>query len=205
MNEARQRVYDRLALSNERWQRRQMSRMLATAVAFLSVCWFVMGVRAQTCDLTLDKSPEVKGLRLGMSEKEAAAVIRNPFVPDMMEPKYLNAISLGKEKLSGFNGVDILRVKAFDGRLSHIEINYDVEWQDGREFIDNFAPKLGLPLKGWQMDIMGKSGTLECTGFTIKLDAFYKGRLVLMDTDVPKRIAELKRQYEDDKKKAIKP
>jgi len=155
------------------------------------------------CGLTIAQSPTVRGLRLGMPEADAARLVRQEFRPWPTDPVYLRGLPfLVPPRIGGFEGVELMTLASFDGKLSRIEIKYDIDWKDIGEFVDNFTPKLGVPADAWK--IGSTEATMRCRDFDLRLQII-SNDLQLVDRNVEEQIAKLKAGYEDDKKKAIKP
>lgn len=162
--------------------------------------------KAAKCELTRDKSPTVRGLKLGMTDVEAGAVLNKPFEPVIFKPYIMQASAfipngLGRTK----NEEDFVSVEIFDGRVSRISVNYGgVNWRSDREFVENFSPKLGLPTDAWTFEIY-QGGLMECRDFSIRLSSDVISNLTLVDREAERAIAERKRRDAEQAKKAIKP
>lgn len=140
------------------------------------------------------EAPEVGGLRIGMTENEVMDETGLRFEVDLLEPYLRTARRLG------------LELQTFDDKLYLIRRIYDVNWDSVHEFIENFAPKLGLPSEGWKIGPLKYDARLTCQGFDVHLVASGSySSLSIWDTTVPKEVERLKREIEENKKRAIKP
>lgn len=149
----------------------------------------------EPCEIPIEKAPEVRGLRLGMTEKAAAAEAGVRFEDDLVDRIYLRTVTQRG-----------LQLQAFDDKLYLIRTSYDVKWNGVGEFIANFAPKLGLPKRGWRFGYGEYDARLTCRGFDVELRVLGDAsQMKIWDTSVPKEIERLKREYEEDKKKGIRP
>jgi hypothetical protein len=157
------------------------------------------------CEMNVADAPAIKTLRLGMDENKAAEIVGDRFSQDSTD-KYTRDLRSLTHKAVPFNDVDFVALKSFEDKLYEIRVNYDITWANATEFVDNFAPKLGVARRYWTVDITGLEAKVDCGDFTIRLASLGKTSfLVLTDEAAKRRIASMKTSYEEDKKKAIKP
>lgn len=158
------------------------------------------------CEIDIANSPTVRGLKLGMPESDAALLIRETFKRGGVDPIYYRWAEAATMSRAPFEQIEFVSLESFDRKISEIVIQYDeIKWKNVQEFVDAFAPKMGLPAEGWDVDVYERA-RLKCKGFTVELDALTtRPRLTLHNTDADAKVAGLKAQFEEDKKKAIKP
>jgi hypothetical protein len=144
----------------------------------------VAGQDKEPCMLGLDKSPEIRGLRLGMTISEVRALY-----PVIVEPKersevgestiYIPRSHSFDERLKG---IDSLYLIFFRGRLYHISVDYKepTYWRELTELIKPLA----LPDKGF--------GAVDCHGFSAMVFRHANSqRLTLTDTVAQQKKIEL--------------
>lgn len=137
------------------------------------------------CSLNLSESPDVGGLRLGMSVEQAQALFPSLKVSPADENGVASAIlksgELNRRAESGsyFEGVETVALEFTAGRLSFIRVNYPAtdRWGSSDEFVSHVAEKLNLRgtwkrFYDWEnksiRDIRDlRDQALECVGFRI--------------------------------------
>lgn len=137
------------------------------------------------CALSISESPEVGGLRLGMSVEQAQSLFPSLKVSTTDDPGVASTTLEGGElnyraqSKSYFEGVETVALEFTGGRLSFIRVNYPAtnQWGSSDEFLSMIAEKLNL--KGtwkrfydWEnksiRDIKDlRDQALECNGFRI--------------------------------------
>lgn len=153
------------------------------------------------CDLQLDKSPTIRGFKLGMDENKAAEIVGKEF---RRGPSSGDA-TFFPNGTSGFDGVDNIVLTSIDGRINLIWVTYIPRFKDTNEFASLFIPQIDLPNASWS-ELEGNQGVvMNCTDFTASLHASGQGRLRLRDTAIDRRKAEEKEKVEEAQRKALKP
>jgi outer membrane protein TolC len=137
------------------------------------------------CALSISESPEVGGLRLGMSVEQAQSLFPSLKVSTADESGVASTtlhdgeLNYRAESKSYFEGVETVALEFTDGRLSFIRVTYPAtnRWGSTDEFLSVIAEKLNL--KGtwkhfydWEnksiRDIKDlRDQALECNGFRI--------------------------------------
>lgn len=186
-----------------------MKRLLLLAVA----CFAPIQSSAQVCKLTLEQSPEVRGLKLGQSlpavikhlpgrlHSEGSFEFRTTPQPDEVGFAK-HSVSVERSKSPTFAGILTIGVQFLDAKLVAIDIMYDpnIEWKSDLEFTASVAANLKLPTKGWR----GSYPTfLECDGFSVATYSSY--RLVIAQIGIPEELAKRKRELNDKKRREFKP
>lgn len=156
------------------------------------------------CELTLSQSPTVRRLSLGMKEVDASAVTGSTFGPLAFQDGLVRELAVNTAELAGFENVTFLHLHSFQGKIFRINLKYDQSWSNIREFVENFAPKLGLPMTGWTAFNSSKAD-LRCKDFLVELELSMQSLLTLTDTDAQTGIGRERKRIEDEKKKAIRP
>lgn len=136
------------------------------------------------CSLTLAQSPEVRGLKLGMSVEEVLRL----FPGRSDEPSIRNAISSADKEFgvarfsvsthphapeSKFAGISGLSFEFLDSRLASLWVQYiGPEWRSVDEFISRLAGPFNLPGPySWEPTNTGDQKILKCGGFEVRVSA----------------------------------
>lgn len=142
----------------------------------------VKAIKTSPCSFHLNGSPDVKGLKLGMTETDflktfpSAKDTSADFETEVGEKSFL----VNSKENPGFAGVDVTAVKFVDGGLSFLSLTYtDFETGGGRSIgvaalMKQTTNKLNLPpaeaAAGWQSD--GKAiKVLNCQDFSITISS----------------------------------
>lgn len=188
-------------------------------IVYVSIIMLILGLGASSgqtprknagCDLTLDKAPVIRGLMLGMTEADAGNLLGTnvKFEIDKFENRAeIRHAAFLASRIPGFDGIGFVTLDVFQSKIYHISVNYsdDVKWKSVEEFVDNFAPKLGIVGKVWERDSNGIGATAHCKEFEASLTIMAGSWLHLRDTVAIRRIEEARIKSEEEKKKAIKP
>lgn len=133
------------------------------------------------CALTVAQSPEVRGIRLGMSLEEVLRL----FPGSSDAPETRSALSLadkqfGMAKLTvnpdgysskaTFEGISQFEFEFLDNRLFSFYVGYrGPEWKSVDEFIARLSESFDLPsAKDWEPSNIDSLKTLRCEGFEIR-------------------------------------
>ncbi|MEO8649170.1 MAG: LysM domain-containing protein [Acidobacteriota bacterium] len=152
------------------------------------------------CRKSLPESPELRGLKLGMSKSDLVALlrpeVRNSFESLQSAPDYYFI------DRSRFDGMRRLNVEFFAGKVSLLTIQYGpgVEWDSDEEFVGVVSEKFGLPANGWERD--STSYVMNCGDFQIEAK---RNEINLVDLTATKSKSESDRIATEQKKKAFKP
>lgn len=137
------------------------------------------------CALNLSQSPDVGGLRLGMSVEQAQALFPSLKVSETNDQGVASAtlksgeLNYRAESKSYFEDVETVMIEFTGGRLSFIRVNYPAtnRWGSSDEFVSVIAEKLNLQgtwkrFYDWEnksiRDIKDlRDQSLECNGFRI--------------------------------------
>ncbi len=127
---------------------------------------------SQPC--TLNKSPELRSLQIGMKLKEVISVYPN-FVINISEPPYLYEGSIKQQSLDDerMKGIKSLYLRFIRNTLSSIDVFYlpEVEWDSIEEFSENISDSLNLPKNAWMYsiykNISNNEGKMSCNGFEV--------------------------------------
>jgi hypothetical protein len=156
------------------------------------------------CSLKMADLPEIRGLRLGMSEDVAERKIPVRFFINSSTGEIPTRHAVGYvNKSPGWENVDEVSLNAFENKVFSIVVKYDIDWSGADEFARNFAPKLHLPLEGWH-SVVSFHSTLKCTDFTVDLDSISKTLSLTDDLSILKQ-AEAKLRADEAKKTAVQP
>jgi hypothetical protein len=161
---------------------------------------------ANVCALTVEQSPEVRGLKLGQDYEVLRSLsskglqYRNRGADDIgITRLYLTPIlDRDMEMMKGVGHIELIYL---DGKLSSFEIDYDsdVMWHSDAHFAAAIAEQLKLPTSGW-VDKYG-TASLQCAGFVVEAEAFSNGKLKIETSNLQQEIT--KRRAERDQKKRV--
>lgn len=137
------------------------------------------------CALSISESPEVGGLRLGLSVEQAQSLFPSLKVSTVDDSGVASAtlhdgeLNYRAESKSYFEGVETVALEFTGGRLSFVRVNYPAtnRWGSTDEFLSVIAEKLNLQgtwkhFYDWESktirDIRDlRDQSLECNGFRI--------------------------------------
>ena len=140
------------------------------------------------CTLTQDKSPAVRGLRLGMGAEQLFALLpegnvnKNAVESAEGHPNYgvarlfFQPPFFPSDARDRFAGIDSIQITLFDGRATELGIGYagpnshparGPVWRNLDDFITKLSETFALPqAKDW-LEHNQWAKTLQCTGFTL--------------------------------------
>lgn len=159
-----------------------MQMIIVFSISFFLVTFSILGQKTRPikdqssippCTLMLKDSPNVRGLRLRMTEREFLEV-----VPGAVKDQSTSLANreVGEETydlpVAAWDApieYEARFVQFVDGRLSFVSIVYpNFEPTSANDFARQAAEKLGLPIKGWR-----SSGTesriLDCAEFSVEV------------------------------------
>jgi hypothetical protein len=168
-------------------------------LAFMFFVASAFGQTPDTCDLTINDSPAIRGLKLGMAEADFKRAFTFP-----MDKGYVSALDL--RRLEGFDNVDWIRFEFYKGRLYQFKIRYDdsVDWQNWDEFAKAISEPLKLPLGAWKNLVSDSDAMMGCKEFHVYIDS--RARYIeLTDELSVKEMEEEQRRKDAEKKRAFKP
>lgn len=152
------------------------------------------------CNLSSDKSPEIRGIKLGMKESDFKA---------LLQPQSSNLLGIGARlypihfnRSESYKGLEALTPQFSEGRLVWLEVIYDssVTWETDLEFALSLGNSFGLPANSWKGWAFGQ--VMECSDFSVNVT---RNKVKLTDTGELRRQAERDAAEQDAKKKAFKP
>lgn len=198
-------------------------RLAALITALLFAC---ISASAQKCELTLAQSPELRGLKLGMSVGKAGARLVGVAIakPNNLGIQTVELPAAVLKRIDPTASADVRHGSLifFDGRLMWIKIVYDdsLEWKSADEFAFNVSQALGLPpvwprrRTPYDDDYLDRYAyrTLECVGFKVTVSLVPRPRsrsreaiIDLTDDTFETLAVERAKEVEERKKSAFKP
>lgn len=160
----------------------------------VSILFFAMSVSAQdACELTLDQSPTLQNLKLGMSSQEASKIlgIKVKVKPEGQRSFFKNYI---KKKAKGnLVGIRAIFIRFYDNKIYQIELFYekDYRWQTLDSLINDYSTQSNFPIDFWQTEY-GYSNAI-CKGFSLDADYVLNPHIQITDDAIAK-IAESKQE-----------
>ena len=198
--------------------------MLAALITFCSIPAYPQGLpptlrkadddkqseMRSPCKLSMSESPEIRGLKLGLTTKEFESKFPNAKLPDADEAgdrifHVASSYPYGME-LGGTRGVVL---EFFDDKLVEFEITYDdsVRWLKVGDFVDAISSTLNLP-EGWTSNRYNRdTREMHCPDFVVSASVapFREARLKISERDILKRILERRSDLEKKRQKEFKP
>ena len=175
----------------------------------------------QKCSLTRAQSPEIRGVRLGMTAEQLLSAFpdeynRNRINEGISWSKRPNSYGLGRFDLRSygaaqdprFAGVNHITIDLLDERVTGFHIGYyGPEWNSVDQFVAKLSEALRLPNAAWETPV-GTQQSLKCDGFVV--DAFVSGETFqnwvrVQDTSVNRVVADRRQQAKDKERQAFKP
>lgn len=144
---------------------------LFVTIAFLLAIAAPTAAQAE-CDMTIADLPEVHGLRLGTSRREAERSYA--FTPASVKYKLPN-----KRNVEDLEGI---WVDFYQESLAAVEFDYvrNTKWKNVREFAAYLESSLMLPMDSWVF-VDRTEAVMKCTGFTAAISSV-RNTLSLTDT-----------------------
>jgi hypothetical protein len=169
---------------------------------------------AQKCELTLDQSPVIRGLKLGQSHAYRTANLRFQYdglilsdvdrrqketgiVEERISPEIL-------ESSVTMRGIQSVSLTYLDDKLISIVVLYDdsATWKNNIQFTDSVARSLDLPTKGW---IGAGPSVLLCNGFSVTTGSHHRAGLMVTRSNAAEDVKARIEQVEEAKRRAFKP
>lgn len=194
---------------------------LITCFAFLTGSQTPSGSSANSkCTLTREQSPEIRGIRLGMSAEQ----LRRLFPESNNQQTITDAIanakkveSYGESRLTlqpdprtpnpRFAGVNFISVELLDERVTRFSVQYvGPEWNNVQEFVAKLSEGLKLPT-GFSEGNDSYSN-LKCDGF--KIDAYVnrgstQSSVYVVDTVSPQVVEDRREAAREKSRRTFKP
>jgi hypothetical protein len=121
------------------------------------------------CDLTMQYSPIVSGLQLRMSEGEAEVKAHTKFEADPAGPTGRKTLNVKLNKDPILENLDSASLKSNNGKVNFIRLTYPQKYPTIKEYISDFAPKLGVSRIAFRVDREKNEAFMTCKDFTIEL------------------------------------
>lgn len=195
---------------------------LILALAFFLLAPMINGqtkskTTVESCALTIEKAPEVRGMRLGQDRSALQAVFGDEYGTLIKRIQFLDLrtddigrrivriINSALYKSETLKGTRALTLTYLDDRLESISIHYDdsVTWQSSAHFAEAIAEQLQLPRTGWADEVVPR---LTCEGFFVEVFAGgSSATLRIESTKFESEIAKRKASLEQKKRAEFKP
>ena len=149
-----------------------MSLARNSLVILLAVTITQFGCK-QKCTLSVEQSPAIRGIRLGMTEAQITALLRQPLSQDLHGEDRFDINYKLRRILGGspsLNGISNIELNFLDDKLYFIRVYYqnNGEWRDSAQFLRTIAPQLGLPPPEEWDDAGGNDyPRIECNGVQV--------------------------------------
>jgi hypothetical protein len=174
------------------------------------------------CSLTPAQSPEIRGIRLGMTSVQLLTLFpeeanRHVITEAVKESQRADKYGVSRFDLRGDNktdnprwtGINYITIELMDERVTTFHISYaGPEWKTVDQFVANLSDVFRLPkVASWEPGDESRM-SLKCSGFVIDVYAFLDSRenwVRVKDTSAP-RLAEGRREAAKEKERqAFKP
>lgn len=167
-------------------------------ILFISILIFSVVIAGQEkCELTLNESPTLQNLKLGMSPGEVSSIlgIKVKVKPEGQRSFFKNYIK--KRAKRNLTGIRAMFLRFYNAKLYQIEFFYetDYRWQNLSAFINDYSTQNNFPANFWQ----SKYGyaDAECKGFSLNADYILNPHIQLTNDS----IAEVVKKERDEKAK----
>jgi hypothetical protein len=163
--------------------------VLVSSITTLCIAQTPSGSPAKSqCSLTLEQSPEIRGVRLGMSAEKLMAAFpadahRMAIENALKEAKKADNYGFARANLFAGNseanprlsGVGVITVEFLDERITTLHVSYSgPEWKNTDQFIAKLSEAFRLPtVDHWRYEPGANMKSLTCDGFLIQV---YTGR-----------------------------
>jgi hypothetical protein len=175
----------------------------------------------QKCSLTRAQSPEIRGIRLGMTAEQLLTVFSDDYnrrkINEAIEwSKRPKSYGVGRFDLGSytqvpdpkFAGVNYITVEMLDERVSSFHIGYQgPEWNSVDQFVAKLSEALRLPSASWEPPA-GSQQSLKCDGFEVAAyvsTETFQNTVRVQDTSVSRVVAERRQTFKDKERQAFKP
>lgn len=139
-----------------------------------------MGQVSLPCDLTIDKSPSIRGLRLQMPE---ADVLKLRLFTSKVRPDGRRLFMADVARQPEFTSLHYVAITTYQQYVSSFAVMYKEDTNDFEPALSEIFP---ISPAGWRTK--GSSSSLECVGFRFEIDRQAR-RVYLYDTLAEKNIA----------------
>ncbi len=159
----------------------------------ISILFFTTNTFAQeVCDLTLEQSPTLQNLKLGISPIKASNIlgIKVKVKPEGQRSFFKNYI---KKKAKGnLVGIRALFIRFYDNKIYQIEIFYekDYRWQDLETFLSDYSTNNNFQENLWQTE-HGYSKA-NCQGFSLDADYVLNPHIQLTNDAIAKIVEQIR-------------
>lgn len=171
------------------------------------------------CTLTAAQSPEIRGVRLGMTTEQLLSSFtdeynRNRINEAISWSKRPNSYGFGRFDLRPapgdprFAGVSYMTLEIVDERVTSFHIGYSgPEWNSVGQFVARLSEALRLPTASWDPPVDSQQ-SLKCNGFEV--DAYvsrqnFQNWVRVQDTSVSRVVSERRQTAKEKERQAFKP
>ena len=172
-----------------------------------------------TCQLTENRSPAIRGLRLGMALNDLLRLF-----PGAEEDEYVKRVLGDRAKYPNlgitefylvpqsyptrnqFGGISVIRFITVDDRVAEYSVDYGLPpdgpaWPRIEEWVTRFAETYDLPpLANWTMNQNALERLLVCNGFRISASNLnQRGNVKVATLDLPYQARDQRRRAFDEK------
>jgi len=172
------------------------------------------------CSLTPEQSPEIRGVRLGMSADKLMAVfpeeahrtaVENAVKDSKKADSYgfarVNLFAGSPEANPRFSGVAIITVELLDERITSFYVNYrGPEWKNVDQFIAKLSEAFHLPtVEHWRPEPGASLKSLTCDGFVIQAYAGNSSGVFVKGTTALQVVNDHREAVKEKERQAFKP
>jgi len=173
------------------------------------------------CVLTRAESPEIRGIRLGMTPDQLLAV----YPEDLNRLKVSEAIKESKRATNygvgrfdlrpdretpnpRFKGLNYITIELLDERVTSFHIGYaGPQWSTADQFVEKLSEALHLPREPWE-GRGGVSQSLKCDGFVVNAYASSdtaQNWVQVHDTSAPQVVEDRRQLAKEKERQAFRP
>lgn len=136
----------------------------------------------QKCELTLNESPRLQNLKLGMTPQEASIALLTKVKAKREGQSTFFKNYIKKEAKGNLSGTNAFYLRFYEGKLYEIEFFYkkDYRWQTLENFLDDYSAKHNFPREFWQTEYGYASA--NCEGFSLRADYILNPRIQITES-----------------------
>jgi len=174
---------------------------------------------AETCQLAVNKSPVIRGIKLGMKIEDLLRLFPSAEQNEQLKKTlgertsypHLGVVNLyvtprDYSTKAQFAGISGLRFLAIDDRIAEYDVSYadppdGPSWSRVEDWVAKVAESFDLPpVSNWSVDRSDSERTLRCNGFYVRAsNSNLRGNLQIATSEFPYKEQQKRREAFDEK------
>ncbi len=156
---------------------------------FITIIIFIFAVftyAQQKCELTLEQSPRLLNLKLGITPNQASSVLPIKVKAKTEGQRTFFKNYIKKDAKGSLAGIRALFLRFYDGKLYQIEVFYKKEyrWQTLENFLSEYSSNQNFPQEFWKTEY-GYSKA-NCNGFSLDADFILNPHIQITNDEIAK-------------------